>query len=325
MGSAENGSRSTPELDVVTFGEALAVFLAEPQVPLAAATGFRRTVAGAELNVAVGLARLGHRVGWFGRVGADVLGESVVRALRAEDVDVSRVRRDPAATGLLIRDCHTGRPAEVLYHRAGSAGSRLHPDDVDPAYVEGARVLHVSGITPVLGDDPRAATDTCVTAARAAGVSVSFDPNIRRKLCEPALAAEILRPLAAQADLVLAGEDEAELLSGRRGSDAAGWFLDRGARLVVLKRGARGAWATDGHDTWEQPAHPVPVVDTVGAGDAFAAGLLSAWLRDVPPPAALREAALVAALVVNAAGDLDGLPTAAHRDALLSGGDDVDR
>lgn len=180
---------SAPE--VVTFGEAMALLLAEPGRPLDHAERFRRSIAGAESNVAVALARLGHRVGWFGRVGDDAFGRTVLRTLRGEGVDVSRARVDPAAaTGLIVRDCHAERAIEVLYHRAGSAGSRLAREDIDPAWLGSARILHVTGVTAALSATALDACVAAVEAARSAGVLVSYDPNVRRKL----LAAEHWSP-----------------------------------------------------------------------------------------------------------------------------------
>src|SRR4051794_27707730 len=157
-------------LDVVTFGEAMALLLAEPAVPLRRALSFRRQVAGAESNAAVALARLGHPVGWFGRVGADAFGDAVLGTLRAEGIDLSRVVRDATApTGLIARDCSAARPTEVAYYRRGSAGSRLAPSDVDGEYLARSRWLHVTGITPVLSPSASAATTAAVEAARGAG------------------------------------------------------------------------------------------------------------------------------------------------------------
>ncbi|MGH3320444.1 MAG: sugar kinase [Streptosporangiaceae bacterium] len=307
---------ATGPLDVVTFGEAMVLLLAEPGVPLRAAATYRRSVAGAESNVACGLARLGHRVGWFGRVGADPFGDIVLATLRADGVDVSRVRVDGGSpTGLLVRDCHGERAIDVLYYRSGSAGGRLSPGDLDSSYIAAGRVLHLSGITALLGADARATSRAAVETARAAGVPVSFDPNVRRKLAPPAHAAELLRPLAAGADVVFATADEVALLAGE---DGPGWFLDRGAGLVVVKEGVRGAYATDGARTWRRPATAVAPADPVGAGDGFAAGFLSAWLRGHRVDRCLIEAGLVAAMVVQVATDLDGLPTAAQRDAALA-------
>lgn len=314
-------------LDVVTFGESMALQLADPGVSLDLATTFRASIAGAESNVAIGVARLGHRAGWFGRLGTDGPGRAVLARLRGSDVDTSRVVLDSGApTGVLIRDCHPVRPVEVVYHRAGSAGSRLAPADLDHGYLASAAVLHCTGITPLLADSAREATLAAVRTARGAGVLVSFDPNVRRKLAPLERIVRVQRELAGSADLVLAGADEAELISGAAGMiPAAAWFLDRGARLVVLKLGANGSWATDGRQEWHVDVHRVPAVDPVGAGDAYTAGFLSAWLRGLPVPEAMREAAAVAALVVAAPGDVEGLPTAAQRDAVLSESSDVDR
>jgi len=317
LASVMTGSAGVAE--VVTFGETMVLLLAEPGIPLRVAGSFRRSVAGAESNVAIGLARLGHRVAWFGRVGDDAFGEVVLRALRAEGVDTAAARVDPAPTGLLLRDCHADRGIDVIYHRAGSAGSRLGPADVDGALVGGARLLHLTGITPVLSDSARAATRAAVDAARAGGTTVSFDPNLRRKLCPPERAARVLRPLAARADIVLTGEDEAALLSGRDDPQGATeWFLEQGATLVATKAGAAGARVTDGTAAWARGALPVHAGDPVGAGDAFDAGFLSAWLRGLPPAACLDEGVAVAGMVVTVAGDTDGLPTPSERDAAVA-------
>jgi 2-dehydro-3-deoxygluconokinase len=313
--------------EVITFGEAMVLLLGEPGLPLAQALDFRRQVAGAEVNVAVGLARLGHRAGWFGRVGADAFGAAVLGELRRDGVDVTRARvDDAAATGLLVRDCPRGRSVEVLYYRTGSAGSRLGVGDVDTGYVGDTQVLHATGITPVLSDSAREATLLAVSTAKQAGVTVSFDPNVRSRLCHPEQAAPVLRELAGSADIVLAGVEEARLLTGQEGRDAmAAWFLDRGARLVVLKDGAAGSCATDGHGWVEQPAMAAQLVDPVGAGDAFAAGFLSARLLGLDLAASLERAAVVAALVVQVPGDMPGLPDADAVAAALGGGPDVAR
>ncbi len=178
-------------VEVVTFGEALAAFLADPPgTPLSAASTFRRRIAGAEFNLAIGLARLGHRVAWSGRVGDDTQGQLVIKSLRAECVDVSGVIVDSAPTGVLVRDCHVNRTVDVNYFRTCSAGSRLRPDDLDLDHIRRSRVLAVSGVTAALTESAFAATLAAAQAAREAGVTVAFDPNIRLKLA----------PLATQLD-----------------------------------------------------------------------------------------------------------------------------
>ena len=310
-------------VEVVTLGEVMALMLAESSVPLAQASRFELSVAGAEGNVAVGLSRLGHSVVLWTCVGEDALGDVVLRTLRGEGVDVRWARRNAdRPTGLLVRDAPLGRPVTVSYHRSGSAGAALAPQDVLPEVVAGARLLHLTGITAVLSDSCYEAVLAAVAAAQQAGVTVCVDPNLRLRLAGVDRWRERLDPLLRAADVVLTGRDELELLSG---ATDPRWLLGRGARTVVVKDGAAGAYETDGAGVLRVAARDVPLVDPVGAGDAFAAGWLSGWLRRVPPQQRLDEAVTVAACVVAARGDLAGLPSAAVRDALLAGGADVSR
>ncbi|GAA2356838.1 sugar kinase [Streptomyces cuspidosporus] len=309
--------------DVVTCGEAMLLLLAEPGVPLERAVHFRRSVAGAESNVAMGLARLGHPARWLGRVGADPAGRAVLRELRAEGVDVAHAGVDEQApTGLLLRDSHPHRAIDVQYYRSGSAGSRLAPEHIPAEAVAGARLVHISGITPMLSPTAAAATDRLIELARAAGAEVSFDPNVRRKLGGAAQWAHTAGRLLREADLVLAGEDELELLTARSADEAAAELLDGRAHTVVIKRADRSATALTAGGRWDQPPYPVPVTDPVGAGDAFAAGYLSARLRGLSESRALAEAACVAALVVQSATDTDGLPSADGRERALAAFED---
>jgi 2-dehydro-3-deoxygluconokinase len=158
------------------------------------------------------------------------------------------------------------------------------------------------------------------------GLTVVFDPNVRKRLGPLERTAEVLRPLAAAAHVVLAGREEAELITGSaEPAAAADWFLQRSARLVVLKDGARGSWATDGTKVWEQPAVPVRAIDPVGAGDAFTAGFLSVTARGGEIADALRAGAAVAAAVVAVAGDIEGLPSSAELALMLAQGEAVQR
>lgn len=316
--------------EVVTCGEAMLLLLAEPGIPLDRAVHFRRSVAGAESNVAAGLARLGHTVRFLGRVGADPAGEAVLRELRADGVDVSQtVVDEQAPTGLLLRDSHPHRSIDVQYYRMGSAASRLTPDEISPDALAGARMLHISGITPMLSPTAAAASHRLVELAREAGAKVSFDPNVRRKLGGAAQWAQTAGPLLREADLVLAGEDELELLTAQSADEAARELLAGGTQEVVIKRADHSATVVTADGSWQQSPHSVPLVDPIGAGDGFAAGYLSARLRGLSEPRALAEAACVAALVVQAASDTDGLPSALARDRALAeivnGGDGVHR
>src|SRR5437588_1787552 len=303
------------DADVITCGEAMLLVLAEPDVPLSRAVAFRGSIAGAESNVAIGLARLGFAVRWVGRLGADPAGDAVRRALRADGVDTRWAVRDPdAPTGLLLRDSHPARPIDVQYYRTGSAGSRLRPEDVGADLLPGAGAVHLTGITAMLSDTAHAAVLRLLDLAGELAVPVSFDPNIRYKLGGASEWAERVGPLLRRADLLFAGADELSVLTGVPAGDAAAALHEGGVGTVVVKHADKSATALTGGRTWRQPAFTVPVVDPVGAGDAFATGYLSAWLRGADPGEALPRGAAAAALAVQSATDVDGLPTAAELD-----------
>jgi 2-dehydro-3-deoxygluconokinase len=308
-------------LDVVTFGEVMAMFVAEEPGPLERVARFRRALAGAECNVATGLARLGHRAGWIGRVGADPFGRYALAELAAARVDTTAVTLDSdAPTGFQLKSRADGGDPEVVYFRRNSAGSRLAPSPVTDAYVATARHLHVTGIPLALSASARDFAFRAVDVARAAGATVSFDPNLRPTLwADPREMVRVVNEMAARADWVLPGLAEGHLLTGRSDADGvAAFYLERGASCVVIKNGSQGASAHTAGGRIDQPVLPVRVVDTVGAGDGFAAGLISGYLDGLDLPARLRRAAAVGALATTSAGDKDGLPTRAELDAAVA-------
>ncbi|WUG37336.1 sugar kinase [Streptomyces sp. NBC_00459] len=272
------------------------------------------SVAGAESNVAIGLARLGHRVSWAGRVGADELGALVLRTLRAEGVDTGHAVTDDAdrPTGLLLTEPRLGTLTRVSYYRAGSAGSAVSPDDVLPALAGGARILHLTGITPALGPSAAEAALTAARTARDTGITVCLDVNHRSRLWTTDRARTVLRPLVAHIDLLIASEDELPLVLERPGaeeSEAVHSILAAGVGEVVVKRGARGATTFTVDGVTDRAARQVDAVDLVGAGDAFVAGYLSGVLDGGDIPARLHRAVTTAAFAVATRGDWEGLPT----------------
>jgi len=299
---------------LLAVGETMALLTTAEVGRLRHASSLTLGVAGAESNVAIGARRLGCPAAWVGRVGDDELGELVVSRIRAEGVDVAGVVRDPGApTSLMLKERRTAELVRVRYYRRNGPGSRLEPGDLDPAQVAAAGVLHVTGITPALSGSARATVDHAIELARAAGVPVSFDLNYRSALWPPDQAAAVCRELAARADLVFAGDDEAELL----GLDGDPPDLARGLAALagghaVVKLGERGAVAAvDGQVHTVEPV-PARAVDPVGAGDAFVAGYLSEVVAGGPVPDALRTANACGAAVCGVPGDWEGLPTRAE-------------
>jgi 2-dehydro-3-deoxygluconokinase len=316
--------------EVLTLGECLASFVATAPGPLAEATAFERHIAGAEANMAVGLARLGHRVTYIGRVGADGFGTAIVRGLRGEGVDVTHLAVDAnAPTGVMFRERRALGAIDVVYHRAGSAGSRLSTADVDRAahagVFDGARWLHLTGITPALSPSARAATTRARDLARDAGLLVSLDLNLRRRLWSDADAAPVLRELATGVDVVLGSPDElAIIVDADPATDPADLIASVatiGSSTVVAKLGAGGALGLEsGGSAVHVEGVPVPqVIDPVGAGDAFCAGFIAGRLDGVDLETALRIGNACGALAVAASGDQASLPDRVELGRLLLG------
>ncbi|MBM7440553.1 sugar kinase [Streptomyces sp. HB132] len=309
------GTGAVPaSVDVLTFGETmLAVQLPGP---LAVGAQARTTVAGAESNVAVGLSRLGHRAAWAGLVGDDEPGRLVLRTLRGEGVDTTRAGTHATApTGGMLRERRVADLVRVHYWRGRSAASQMTPADIAPALGDGARVLHLTGITCALGPGPLEAVRAAAAHAHAQGWTVTLDVNHRQRLWTAEEAGRALRPLLPHLDVLIASDDELPVVTDAFAATADGEeravdaLLEAGVREVVVKRGGEGAAYRDRQGARHaRPALRVPVLDTVGAGDAFCAGYLSGLLDGLPPAERLARANTLGAFAVASEGDWEGLP-----------------
>jgi dehydrogluconokinase len=301
--------------DVALFGEAMLLLVADRPGPLENAEAFHKRTAGAETNVAIGLSRLGLKVGWASRLGTDSMGRYLIATMKAEGIDCSHVICDPTQrTGFQFKGRVTdGSDPPVEYHRKGSAASQMGPADVDEAWLRSARHLHATGVFPAISDTSLQAAIKTMDVMRAAGRTISFDTNLRPTLWS---STETMRhwinELASRADWVLPGIEEGLLLTGHtQPEDVARFYRERGAKLVVVKLGAEGAYYdSDVAGTGRIDGFPVQeVVDTVGAGDGFAAGVVSALLEGKSVPEAVRRGAWIGARAVQVLGDTEGLPT----------------
>lgn len=319
-----------PSCDVVCVGESMVTFLPTRPGRLADVPAFTRAIGGAESNVACALAAAGHRARWVGRVGTDGFGDHLLATIAAYGVDTGAVRRDPhRPTGVYFRTDadRTTDAHEVVYYRAGSAASAMSPRTVPYDTVADARILHLTGITAALSADCRELLYE-LTAPRPGRPLVSFDVNHRPALWHEGGAPEVLRELAARADLVLVGADEAERLWGTADAAVVRALLPQPAVLVV-KGGEGPAVAferpADGRaDTITAvPAPRVDVLAAVGAGDGFAAGYLSAALRGLRMRDRLRHGHLAAAAALTVPGDLAAPPGRARADRLAGLDDDA--
>lgn len=275
-------------LDILCVGETMAVITPAKAEPLLRAEACLLGFGGAESNVAAHLAEFGYRTGWASRLGQDPFGDRIIEGLEARGVDVSLVTRDSAApTGVYFKDPDLGHGAKALYYRAGSAASRMAPDDSRSWPLEQTGWIHTSGINAALSASCSDLTRHLLTIAPDAGYKVSFDVNYRPALWNVEVAAPRLLELANMATVVLVGLDEAETLWGCNTADDVAALL-HGPRHLVIKDSATEAVEFVREDNnlehvFRVPAHRVDVVEPVGAGDAFAAGYLAGLLRGDGP------------------------------------------
>ncbi len=221
----------------------------------------------------------------------------------------------------MLRERRTGTGAPVSYYRHGSAGSHLRPADLPDGVVEKAGVLHLSGITPALGPEPAAAAREAMRRAHEAAVPVSVDLNFQSRLWDAGTAAPVFRELAAGADILFAGDDEARIALD---SDAAVRPEALGPSEVVVKLGRRGATAQIDGELIQVPTVPVQAVDTVGAGDAFVAGYLASRLLGRGVRERLSTAAVTGAFAVTVPGGWEAVPRP-YELTLLTVEEDVQR
>jgi len=302
-------------LDVITIGEAMAMFVATNTGDLSEVDHFMKRVAGAELNVATGLARLGLKVGWVSRVGNDSFGQFVLDTLKKEGIDTAGVTLDGRyPTGFQLKSKVTdGTDPTVEYFRKGSAASHLSVEDFNPIWFTAVRHLHLSGVAAALSTSSYALLDHAAGAMKAAGKTISFDPNLRPVLWKSeAEMVEKLNHLAFQADWVLPGLKEGFILTGEKTPEGiADFYLNKGVKAVILKTGADGAWykTADGEQGAVAAVKVENVVDTVGAGDGFAVGVVSALLEGKTLHQAVTRGNVIGSLAIQVQGDSEGLPT----------------
>jgi len=305
---------------VVTLGETMGLMRAASVGSLEHVSDFQLHIGGAESNVAIGVARLGRPAVWMGRVGDDGIGRRVLRELRGEGVTLHATVDETARTGLMLKETPRAGSTRVLYYRAGSAGSRLNAADLDLEAIASAGVLHVTGITLALSESAEHAVHAAIDAAVAAGVPVSFDVNHRPSLWGARDAAPVYRRVAERAEVVFAGEEEAELLVGPGAPEQlASAVAALGPAQAIIKLGDRGCVASIDGEALAAAAEPITPLDTVGAGDAFVAGYLVALLDGLPAAERLHLGSRCGAFACLGPGDWESLPRRADLEGFASG------
>lgn len=315
-------------MEVVTFGETMVLFNPDSAGPLRYVHNFNKSIAGAESNVAIALARLEHKVGWFSRLGDDEFGRYIKSIIRGEGVDVSRIVTDDVfQTGLIFKEQFAHTNPNIYYYRRNSAASKLGAKDIDEDYIISSKILHITGITPALSQNTREAVYHAIDIAKKNGVLVSFDPNIRLKLWSIEEAKPILLDIASKADIIFPGIDEGRLLLGiedyKKITQA---FLSMGCKIVATKIGKKGCYVANMDERVFVEGYVIEKpLDTVGAGDGFAAGFLSGYLKNKSLYECAKLANAVGAMATLVKGDIEGFPTLSQVNEFMGVVDYIDR
>ena len=319
--SAKSG-RTRPSPELVALGEPLLELAANGPGSLGEVNGFVRGWGGDTANTVLAAARLGVAAGYVTRIGADEVGTALLEMWQTEGVDTSQVVIDGGRyTGLYFIG-YGSSGHRFAYYRQGSAASMIDADALDEAYIAGAKVLHVSGISQALSAGAATATDTAIGIARAHGVSVSYDANIRPGLASKERLFELFHQAVARTDILFASEgDLVELFGSAAPAVVCDRLGDGRPALIVIKQEERGATLVLGDGAVHHvPGFEVVAVDSTGAGDAFDGGFLAAWLDGADPVAATTFANAVGALTVRSFGAVSALPHRSDVESLLARG-----
>lgn len=304
---------ATGPAPLLCLGETM-VLLTADEGPLEANSHVGMHAGGAESNVASGLAHMGHQVEWFSRVGADPFGRIILNALNDRDVRTQGVAIDASRpTGIYLKNRDNGTSL-VYYYRTGSAASSMGPSDVAALSLEDRSICHLSGITAAISASANDLMQRLIIDRSKLGPLISFDVNYRPGLWPVDKAAPRLLELARNADIVVVGRDEAETLWGTQSAEDVRTILPPPVKLIVKDADVGATYFADNEQIFVA-ALTADVVEPVGAGDAFAAGFLSGFVRGFNVERALRIGHLMAGLTLQHVSDLPILPSA---DAILA-------
>ena len=297
---------------LILAGEPMGLLIAQSEGPLDSVSGYDLAVAGAEFNVAVGVARLGHRVTYMTKLGKDPFGERIIHVLNENKIGNEFVAwSDTKKTGFMLKGRVSQGDPDIFYFRAGSAASTLSVEDVEKIHFDEYSHIHLTGILPALSESTRAAVNLMFDKARQAGLLITFDPNLRPQLWPSQdVMIKSINEMAAKADIVLPGTAEGKILMGSDDpKEINAFYRQNGAKAVITKCGAKGAYVTTENEEYMVPGFKVDkVVDTVGAGDGFAAGVITALMEGLPLKEAVRRGNAIGAIQVTSRGDNEGLP-----------------
>ncbi len=311
------------EKSALLVGEPMGLFIAKNTGKLEDVDEFLFTTCGAEFNVAVGFTRLGHQVSYMTKLGLDPFGKRIVKMMNETGISTDMIiYSDTNPTGFMFKSKVAEGDPSIFYFRKGSAASTLGTEDVENLDYSKYDLIHVTGITPALSDSTRAATERLLDKAKERSITFSFDPNLRPQLWpDQKTMSDYINKLAFKADIFLPGINEAKILMGESNPEkVAKFYLNQGTKIVIVKLGADGAYYATVDEQGYVPGFQVErIIDTVGAGDGFAAGVLTAMKEGKPLAEAVKRGCAIGAIQLLSKGDNDGLPTMEELEKFMNG------
>lgn len=299
--------------EVILFGEPMALFVADTVGPLEEVEHFTRSLAGAEVNVCIGLTRLGHGATYITRLGDEPLGHYIEKILKKESIGTEFITYDDIyKTGVQLKNKVTTGDPYAPYYRKGSAASHIGVKEIDAIDFTGIKIVHITGIPPALSKSCREATYRLIERAKENNVFITFDPNLRPALWESKeVMIKVINDIASHCDMILPGTAEGLTLMGSEDpKEIALYYRQLGVKTVIVKLGGKGAYVSDMDDTYIVPGFKVSqVVDTVGAGDGFAVGVISGKLEGLSMKESVVRGNAIGSIQVMNISDNEGLPT----------------
>ncbi len=301
------------EKGLLLTGEPMGLLIAKQEGALETVKDYSLDIAGAEFNVATGIARLGHKATYLTKLGNDPFGKLIENSIRANGIDNSQVKySDTHRTGFMLKGRVSNGDPQIFYFRSGSAASTLNESDVSEVDFSKFSNLHITGIMAAVSESTLKAVYKLIELGRKAGLYISFDPNLRPQLWKSQeIMVKTLNDIATKVDMVLPGVGEGDILCGSSDPKKINeFYLKGGASCVITKCGPKGALCSTKDKDIKVPGFIIDkVVDTVGAGDGFAAGVLSAHMEGLSLEKAVERGCAIGAIQCTFRGDNEGLPT----------------
>ncbi len=310
---------------IVLVGEPMGLFIAKEEGELSEVENFSASIAGAEYNVAVGLSRLGHKVAYCTKLGNDPMGERILDGMKKNGISTDLIMRsEDCVTGFMMKGKTAVGDPKIAYFRKGSAASTISTHDIDKLDLFECEYLHITGIFPAVSSSACNAVKRLVKRAVDLDMKISFDPNLRPQLWKSEKEmVDTLNSFAQHANTVLPGISEGKILTGSdKPEEIAKFYHNMGVENVVVKLGASGAYYSSKEGSGIIPGYRVNnIVDTVGAGDGFAAGVISALAEGLSLREACDRGNAIGAIQLTSESDNEALPTREQLEAVMKKGE----